>query len=78
MEFSEPSQRPTYVGIANTVCGIALALAPLFGGWIAAIGYGWLFGASAVIGLVAVLLLQVMVAEPRHVQRVVVSVAESG
>ena len=77
MEFSEPARRPTYVGIANTACGIAIALAPLLGGWIAGFGFNWLFGSSALLGLVAVLLLQWTVVEPRRVETLAVSVVES-
>ena len=75
MEFAEPARRPTYVGMANTVFGIALALAPLLGGWLASFGYGWLFGSSALLGVIAVLMLQITVVEPRHVEPV--SVLES-
>ncbi len=77
MEFSEPTQRPTYIGIANTFCGIALAVAPLLGGWVAGFGDSWLFGGSAVVGLVAVVLLQLTVIEPRHLQPAIISVVES-
>jgi MFS family permease len=66
-EFSEASQRPTYVGIANTAFGIALAIAPLLGGWVVGFGYSWLYGACTVLGLAAVLLMQWTVAEPRHI-----------
>lgn len=77
MEFSEPARRPTYVGIANTAFGIALAVAPLLGGWVAGFGYGWLFGGSALLGLVAVIVLQLTVVEPRHIAPTSVSVVES-
>jgi MFS family permease len=77
MEFSEPAHRPTYVAVANTASGIALALAPLLGGWLAGFGYGWLFGGSALIGLVAVILLQVTVVDPRHRQPATSAVLES-
>jgi MFS family permease len=78
MEFSEPSRRPTYVGIANTAFGIALAVAPLLGGWIAGYGYGWLFGCSALLGVVAIFLLQLTVREPRHLAPGRVSTIEPG
>lgn len=77
MEFSEPAHRPTYVAVANTASGIALALAPLLGGWVAGFGYSWLFGGSALIGLVAVILLKVTVQEPRHRQPTTSAVMES-
>jgi MFS family permease len=77
MEFSEPARRPTYVGIANTAIGIAFACAPLLGGWIAQFGYGWLFGMSALVGLVAVLLLWLTVVDPRYREPASISVMES-
>jgi MFS family permease len=78
MEFSDPARRPTYVGIANTGIGMALAAAPLLGGWIAGFGYGLLFGASALLGLIAVILMQVTVAEPRHTVRLSSKPTEAG
>jgi MFS family permease len=77
MEFSESARRPTYVGIANTACGIALGVAPLLGGWIAGFGYSWLFGSGALLGLFAVLLMQWTVVEPRRVPVASASVVES-
>jgi MFS family permease len=77
MEFSVPARRPTYIGIANTAVGIAFALAPLLGGWIAGFGYSWLFGVSALLGVGAVLLLQLTVVEPRQHTPVAVSVVET-
>jgi MFS family permease len=77
MEFPEPSRRPTYIGIANTAIGIALALAPLLGGWVASWGYGWLFGGSALLSLVATIWMQLAVAEPRHVRPVDLAALEA-
>jgi MFS family permease len=65
MEFSGPERRPTYVGIANTGVGIVGALAPLLGAALAEIAYGWVFAASALIGLVALALMRWWVREPR-------------
>ena len=66
MEFSEPKDRPTYVGIGNTASGITSAIAPLIGGVLALLGYNWLFGVSVIIGLVAIASLHFTVREPRH------------
>jgi MFS family permease len=66
LEFAPPARRPSYIGIANSAVGVASGLAPLIGGWVATVGYGWLFGVSALIGVVALILLQVSVADPRH------------
>ncbi len=76
MEFSEPARRPTFVGIANTAVGIANAIAPMLGGWIAGFGYGWLFGASAIVGLVALFLLYWTVADPRQHEPTAASIME--
>jgi MFS family permease len=65
LEFSEPQRRPTYVGMANTTVGLVSALAPLLGAWLAGIGYSWLFAASAVTSLVALVAMRWWVQEPR-------------
>jgi MFS family permease len=67
MEFTQPKNRPTYIGLANTIPGVAGSIAPLLGGWLAtATGYPILFLLSAVIGLIAFVLVRWMVADPRH------------
>jgi MFS family permease len=66
MEFSPAAQRPTYIGIANTVAGLGSGMAPLVGGWIAHFSYSWLFFTSGVIGFCSLLLLHWSVKEPRH------------
>ena len=65
MEFSAPEQRPTYVGIANSSVGLVNMAAPLVGAWLATIGYGPLFAASAVASLVGLGALHWAVREPR-------------
>lgn len=66
-EFTDADNRPTYIGLANTLPGIAGAIAPLIGGWLAgAVSYQAMFILSAVIGLVAWALLQFGVREPRQ------------
>jgi MFS family permease len=66
MEFSEPENRPTFIGLANTIPGIAGGIAPLLGGWMASVtSYPWLFALSAVIGVLAFGLLHWLVREPR-------------
>ncbi|HXF61245.1 MAG TPA: MFS transporter [Caldilineaceae bacterium] len=66
LEFAPPERRPSYVGIANTAVGVASGLAPLLGGWIATLGYTWLFGASALVGGAALVWLFLGVADPRR------------
>jgi MFS family permease len=70
LEFSAPELRPTYIGLSNTISGIAGSVAPLVGSGLADItGYQWLFWASAVIGLVGFALLKWSVLEPRKALR---------
>ena len=66
MEFSSAEQRPTFIGLANTIPGMAGALAPIIGGWLALeTGYTVLFGLSVVIGLAGLFLMSMTVKEPR-------------
>ncbi|CAN5843642.1 MFS transporter [soil metagenome] len=65
LEFSLPKHRPTYIGIANTAVGIGNALGPIIGGVLATVSYIWLFGASALIALAALLIMVFTVREPR-------------
>jgi len=66
MEFSSPAQRPTYIGISNTVVGLGGGVAPLIGGWLAGFSYNLLFVLSAGINLMSLLLFRWYVKEPRH------------
>jgi MFS family permease len=65
-EFTDAENRPTYIGLANTIPGVAGSLAPLIGGWLAAsVSYQAMFIVSAVIGVVSWILLRFSVNEPR-------------
>lgn len=65
MEFSAPQQRPTYIGITNTIVGIGSGIAPLVGGWLAGFGYNWLFVLSIGLNLISLALFRWYVGEPR-------------
>jgi MFS family permease len=66
LEFAKPEDRPTYIGLANTIPGIMASIAPLFGGWLASVaGYPWMFTLSAVIALAGFGMLRWSVREPR-------------
>lgn len=66
MEFSQPEDRPTYIGLANTIPGIFSAIAPMVGGWLAGgFGYPVLFVISGAVGALAYALLRWSVKEPR-------------
>jgi MFS family permease len=66
LEFGPRDLRPTYIGLNNTVSGIAGGLAPIFGGWLAEIaGYRGVFVVALGIGLVGAAMLHRWVREPR-------------
>jgi MFS family permease len=68
-EFTDAENRPTYIGLANTIPGVAGALAPLIGGWLAgAISYQAMFILSAIIGTISWVLLRFAVHEPRKIK----------
>ena len=65
LEFSGADQRPAYVGIANSSVGLVNIAAPLAGAWLATMGYGALFAASAAASLAGLAALHWAVREPR-------------
>ena len=68
MEFSSPEMRPTFIGLNSTISGVAAAIAPLIGGWLAAaMGYLPLFAVALVTGIVGLASLHWLVQEPRQV-----------
>jgi MFS family permease len=68
-EFTDPENRPTYIGLANTIPGITGSIAPLIGGWLAgAISYQSMFLLSAVIGAASWVFLRFGVREPRKIK----------
>ncbi len=77
-EFTDADNRPTYIGLANTIPGVAGAIAPLIGGWLAgAVSYQAMFILSTVIGVMGWALLRFAVREPRHTTIEVVAVEET-
>lgn len=65
-EFTAAENRPTYIGLANTIPGVASSVAPLIGGWLAgAVSYPAMFILAAVIGLAGWVMLRFFVHEPR-------------
>ena len=66
VDFSDESERPFYIGLAQTLTAPATILAPLIGGWIADTqGFVTTFGWSSVLSVVMVLVLVFLVKEPR-------------
>jgi MFS family permease len=67
LEFCAPEDRPTYIGLTNTMLAPGM-LAPVLGGWLATwVGYRGLFVVSMVLCVLGGLLLAFWVREPRHV-----------
>lgn len=67
LEFTGAEDRPTYIGLANTIPGVAGSIAPLLGGWLAgAFGYPSMFILSVVIGVASLAVLHFAVRDPRH------------
>lgn len=66
IEFCPPTERPTYIGLTNTLLAPVLTLAPLLGGWLATVtGYAGLFGVALVAALLGAGLMFGWVREPR-------------
>jgi MFS family permease len=66
VDFSGESERPFYIGLAQTLTAPATILAPLIGGWIADTqGFVSTFGWSTVLSVVMILILVFLVKEPR-------------
>jgi len=69
LEFTGPENRPTYIGLANTIPGVAGSIAPLLGGWMAgALSYQPMFILSLAITVVSLGVLHFAVRDPRHVK----------
>ncbi len=68
-EFGDESQRPTYIGLANTLIAPFTILAPFIGGWLASLhGYPAAFLASAIFGLITVAVMLWKVKDPATVK----------
>ena len=67
LEFSAPEDRPTYIGLTNTLLAPILISAPILGGWLAgALGFYAMFSVALVVGAMAFLLMVFWVREPRR------------
>jgi MFS family permease len=67
-EFTDAENRPTYIGLANTIPGAAAAIAPLIGGWlVGAVSYQAMFILATVIGVLSWAVLRFGVRDPRHI-----------
>jgi MFS family permease len=70
LDFGTEDERPTYVGMANTLIAPGGILAPLLGGWLAdTAGYGFTFVTAAAAGLITAALLFFFVHEPQRISK---------
>lgn len=68
VEFCAPEDRPTYIGLTNTLLAPTKTLAPLLGGWLATwAGYQGMFVVALLIATLGGALLALWVREPRHI-----------
>lgn len=68
LEFAAPEDRPTYIGLTNTLLAPTIVLAPILGGWLATVaGFPALLSVAATIAATGGLLLALWVREPRRV-----------
>ncbi len=67
LEFCPPEDRPTYIGLTNTLLAPLVTAAPIVGGWLATVvGYHGLFAVALAVSLVGSSLLALWVREPRR------------
>jgi MFS family permease len=67
LEFCAPEDRPTYIGLTNTLLAPVITLAPLIGAWLAtALGYQPMFAVSMAVSAAGGTLLLFWVREPRQ------------
>lgn len=66
LQFGTDEERPTYVGMANTLIAPVTILAPLFGGWLATVsGYQATFLASTLFSAFSLLAVHFLVKDPK-------------
>lgn len=69
MEFAPADRRPTYVGLTNSLIGLAAGVSPVLGALAVGTAYWILYAGSLVAALGALLVFVVSVAEPRYSPR---------
>jgi MFS family permease len=69
LEFCAPEDRPTYIGLTNTLLAPARTLAPILGGALATwFGYRSMFIVAAMLSVMGSMLLALWVKEPRAIR----------
>jgi MFS family permease len=78
LEFGSGSEKPLYIGLANTLIAPVTLLAPIVAGGLAdAFGFGITFALSVVTGLATAFVLQFVVRDPQpHIEQVSVPPVE--
>lgn len=67
LKFGSLSERPVYIGLANTLVAPFTILAPLLGGWLADFaGFEYTFLLSAIFGVITAIVLVLTLREPRR------------
>ena len=67
LEFCAPEDRPTYIGLTNTLLAPVVTLAPLLGALLASVlGYRPMFAVAMTVSAAGGILLLRWVREPRH------------
>jgi MFS family permease len=70
LEFCAPEDRPTYIGLTNTLLTPATILAPIIGGWLATVaGYQSMFGVTLILAALGSGLMTFWVREPRRARQ---------
>jgi MFS family permease len=70
LEFCAPDDRPTYIGLTNSLLAPVSIVAPLIGGLLATLaGYQGLFGAAIIFAALGALLMAAWVRDPRQPSR---------
>ena len=70
LEFCAPEDRPTYIGLTNTLLAPVKALAPIIGGWLATwLGYRPMFSIALAIAVLGGGMLAIWLREPRDQMR---------
>lgn len=69
VDFGSESERPTYIGLSNTLITPATVLAPIIGGWLVDnLDFEPMFAISTVVGIITALILTFMIKDPRKIK----------
>ena len=70
VDFGSEAERPTYIGLSNTLITPATVLAPIIGGWIVdKFDFEPMLAISAVVGIIIVFILIFIINDPRKMKR---------